>query len=171
MSRLAEPATLCFAVSLLSRLLSSSTPAATFQVLWKCRSHPSRNDALVVKRTSRPARTGTHGIPETGCGGPRGRPDPVFRRARFVRTTHPKAALARLAPHRRPLAYREEEGGPPLGRPYPFGFLFGLSLRETRGGFESTMNPAWLDGLHMPLETPGCEALEAACDDGACRGR
>ena len=246
MSRLAEPATLCFVASLLSRLLSSSTPSATFQVLWKCRSHPSRNDALVVKRTSRPARTGTHGIPETGCGGPRGRPDPVFRRARFVRTTHPKAALARLAPHRRPLAYREEEGGPPLGRPYPFGFLFGLtargestphepqdvpraesgglcacgalsprvgganrcaihstvfrgegkplptphprgaarregppsefhhrllSLRETRGGFESTMNPAWFDGLHMPLETPGCEALEAACDDGACRGR
>ena len=33
------------------------------------------------------------------------------------------------------------------------------------------MNLAWLDGLHMRLETPGCESREAACDDGACRGR
>ena len=105
------------------------------------------------------------------AGGSRGRPDRVFRRARCVRTTHPKAALSRLAPHRRALAYREEEGGPLLSRPYPFGFLFDPSLRETRGGFEPTINLAWFDGLHMPLETPGCESLEAACDDGACRGR
>jgi len=76
-----------------------------------------------------------------------------------------------LAPYRRPFAHREEAGGPPLYRPYPFGFLIDLDLRETGSGFEQAMSLAWFDDLHVRLETPGCDALEAICADGACRVR
>ena len=84
---------------------------------------------------------------------------------------HSKTALSLLAPYRRPFAHREEAGGPPLYRPYPFGFLFDLNLRETGEGFEQVMTLAWFDDLRLHLEIPGCDALEAICEGGACRVR
>ena len=104
---------------------------------------------------------GGHGDDLTECSGAHVVCAPHSRRRRFpdsLRTGDPWRT-------------GKKKGGPLLSRPYPFGFLFDPSLRETRGGFEPTINLAWFDGLHMPLETPGCESLEAACDDGACRGR
>lgn len=86
-------------------------------------------------------------------------------------TSHAGTSLSLLAPYRRPFAYREEEGGPPLYRPYPFGFLFDLDVRETGNGYEAAMNLAWFDDLHVRLETPGCDALEAVCEDAVCRVR
>ncbi len=89
----------------------------------------------------------------------------------LLRIAHPGSALSLLAPYRRPFAHREEPGGPPLYRPYPFGFLIDLDLRETGSGFEQAMSLAWFDDLHLRLEAPGCDALEAICEDGACRVR
>lgn len=89
----------------------------------------------------------------------------------LLRTAHPGSALSLLAPYRRPFAHREETGGPPLYRPYPFGFLLDLDLRETGSGFEQAMSLAWFDDLHLRLEIPGCDALEAICEHGACRVR
>ena len=86
----------------------------------------------------------------------------------LLRAAHAGSALSLLAPYRRPFAHREEAGGPPLYRPYPFGFLIDLDLRETGSGFEQTMSLAWFDDLHLRLETPGCDALEAICEDGVC---
>ena len=88
-----------------------------------------------------------------------------------LQTAHPRTALSLLAPYRRPFAHREIEGEPPLYRPYPFGFLFDLALRETEERFEQVMTLAWFDDLHLRLETPGCDALEAVCEDGDCRVR
>ena len=106
----------------------------------------SHSDAIVVKRAPRRAgrdhRQGTrklgagvHGDDLTQCSAAHVLCAPHTRRRRFPR----------LAPHRRPLAYREEEGGPPLGRPYPFGFLFGLTARG-----ESTP--------HEPQDVPRAES-------------
>ena len=89
----------------------------------------------------------------------------------LLRAAHPGSALSLLAPYRRPFAHREEPGGPPLYRPYPFGFLIDLDLRETGSGFEQAVSLAWFDDLHLRLETPGCAPLEAICDNGACRAR
>ena len=89
----------------------------------------------------------------------------------LLRATHPGATLTLVAPYRRPFAHREEEGGPPLYRPYPFGFLFDLDLTETGGGFEQAMALAWFDDLHLRVDVPGCDSMEALCEDGACRVR
>ncbi|MDE3260429.1 MAG: hypothetical protein OYL41_00470 [Acidobacteriota bacterium] len=89
----------------------------------------------------------------------------------LLRATHPGSALTLLAPYRRPFAHREEAGGSPLYRPYPFGFLIDLDLRETGSGFEQAMSLAWFDDLHLRLETPGCAPQEAICENGACRVR
>ncbi|MCY3747089.1 MAG: hypothetical protein OXH05_12750 [Acidobacteria bacterium] len=88
-----------------------------------------------------------------------------------LRAAHPKTFLSLLGPYRRPFAHRETEGGPPLYRPYPFGFLINLDLRETGEGFEQVMTLAWFDDLHLRLENPGCDALETICENGACRVR
>ena len=88
-----------------------------------------------------------------------------------LQTAHPRTALSLVGPYRRPFAHREMEGEPPLYRPYPFGFLFDLALRETGGGFEQVMTLAWFDDVRLRLETPGCDALEGICEDGACRVR
>ena len=87
----------------------------------------------------------------------------------LLHAAHPETTLSFLAPYRRPFARREEAGGPPLYRPYPFGFLIDLDLRETGSGFEQAMSLAWFDDLHLRLETPGCAPLEAICENGACR--
>ena len=83
----------------------------------------------------------------------------------------PIQALTLLAPYRRPFAHREVEGDPPLYRPYPFGFLFDLALRDLDTAFEQTMTLVWFDDLHLRPETPGCGALEAICEGGDCRVR
>lgn len=88
-----------------------------------------------------------------------------------LRAAHPRTALSLLAPYRRPFAHREMEGDRPFYRPYPFGFLLDLDVRATRVGFEQTMTLAWFDDLHLRLETPGCDTLEAICENGACRVR
>ena len=89
----------------------------------------------------------------------------------LVDAAHPGTTLSLLAPYRRPFAYREEEGGPPLYRPYPFGFLFDVDLRATGIGFEQAITLAWFDDLYLRSETPGCDPLEAICEDGACHVR
>ena len=88
-----------------------------------------------------------------------------------LRAVHPRTALSLLAPYRRPGAYREMEGDPPFYRPYPFGFLVDLALQETGDGFEQTMTLARFDDLHLRIETPGCDALEAVCTGATCRVR
>ena len=88
-----------------------------------------------------------------------------------LRAAHPGSALTLVAPYRRPFAHREEEDGPPLYRPYPFGFLFDLDLRETGDWFQQAMTLAWFDDLHLRFDAPGCHSVEAICEDGACRVR
>ena len=63
------------------------------------------------------------------------------------------------------------EGEPPSYHPYPFGFLFDLGSRETGAGFEQTMTLAWFDDLHLRVDIPGCDSLEAVCEGGTCRLR
>ena len=89
----------------------------------------------------------------------------------LLSTAHPKTALSLLAPYRRPFAHRETEDGPPLYRPYPFGFLWDLDLRETGEGFEQTLSLAWFDDLRLLVDVPGCDRLEAICDETSCRVR
>lgn len=88
-----------------------------------------------------------------------------------LRASHPQTALTLLAPYRRPFAHREVEGDPPFYRPYPFGFLFDLALRDLDTALEQTMTLAWFDDLHLRLETPGCDTLEAICEGSDCRER
>lgn len=88
-----------------------------------------------------------------------------------LRATHPRTTASLLAPYRRPFAHREMEGGPPLYRPYPFGFLINLVVRKDGAGFEQSMSLAWFDDMHLRIDVPGCDAREAICEGGACRVR
>ena len=89
----------------------------------------------------------------------------------LLRAQYPGTAITLVAPYRRPFAHREEEDGPSLYRPYPFGFLLDLDLRDTGDWFEQAMTLAWFDDLHLRLDVPGCDSVEAICEDGTCRVR